>query len=316
MSDSNASLIKDFTERMIKNCSKVIVGKDEVIRQVVVCFLAEGHVLLEDVPGTGKTMLLRAFSKSIGGDFRRVQFTPDLLPSDLVGINYYNQKTCEFEFRKGPLFANIILADEINRATPRTQSALLESMEEKQISVDGSTYTMDRPYMVMATENPIESYGTFPLPDAQVDRFFMKLSMGYMKREEEMSIMRRKPSVAIIDELETVVTKEEYEEMVRIVSEVTISDAVANYIMDIVEYTRKDKNLSVGVSPRGTLALVKAAQITAAMSGRNYVIPEDVQKEAVAVLAHRISAGVGSRLDCEKYMARMIEEIQVPIEEV
>ena len=316
MSDSNASLIKDFTERMIKNCSKVIVGKDEVIRQVVVCFLAEGHVLLEDVPGTGKTMLLRAFSKSIGGDFRRVQFTPDLLPSDLVGINYYNQKTCEFEFRKGPLFANIILADEINRATPRTQSALLESMEEKQISVDGSTYTMDRPYMVMATENPIESYGTFPLPDAQVDRFFMKLSMGYMKREEEMSIMRRKPSVAIIDELETVVTKEEYEEMVRMVSEVTISDAVANYIMDIVEYTRKDKNLSVGVSPRGTLALVKAAQITAAMSGRNYVIPEDVQKEAVAVLAHRISAGVGSRLDCEKYMVRMIEEIQVPIEEV
>ena len=316
MSDSNASLIKDFTERMIKNCSKVIVGKDEVIRQVVVCFLAEGHVLLEDVPGTGKTMLLRAFSKSIGGDFRRVQFTPDLLPSDLVGINYYNQKTCEFEFRKGPLFANVILADEINRATPRTQSALLESMEEKQISVDGSTYTMDRPYMVMATENPIESYGTFPLPDAQVDRFFMKLSMGYMKREEEMSIMRRKPSVAIIDELETVVTKEEYEEMVRMVSEVTISDAVANYIMDIVEYTRKDKNLAVGVSPRGTLALVKAAQITAAMSGRNYVIPEDVQKEAVAVLAHRISAGVGSRLDCEKYMARMIEEIQVPIEEV
>ncbi len=311
-----AEKVKNFTEKIINNCNKVIVGKDEVIRQVIVCFLAEGHVLLEDVPGTGKTMLLRAFSKSIGGDFRRIQFTPDLLPSDLVGINYYNQKTCEFEFRKGPLFANVILADEINRATPRTQSALLESMEEKQISVDGDTYVMDRPYMVMATENPIESYGTFPLPDAQVDRFFMKLSMGYMKREEEISIMRRKPSVAIIDELEAVVTKEEYEELTSMVSEVTISDDVANYIMDIVEYTRRDKNLSVGVSPRGTLALFKAAQITAAMDGRDYVIPEDVQKEAVAVLAHRISAGVGSRLDCEKYIARIIEEVQVPIEEV
>ena len=311
-----AEKVKNFTEKIINNCNKVIVGKDEVIRQVIVCFLAEGHVLLEDVPGTGKTMLLRAFSKSIGGDFRRIQFTPDLLPSDLVGINYYNQKTCEFEFRKGPLFANIILADEINRATPRTQSALLESMEEKQISVDGDTYTMDRPYMVMATENPIESYGTFPLPDAQVDRFFMKLSMGYMKREEEISIMRRKPSAVIVDELEAVVTKEEYEELAAMVSEVTISDDVANYIMDIVEYTRKDKNLSVGVSPRGTLALFKAAQITAAMDGRDYVIPEDVQREAVAVLAHRISAGVGSRLDCEKYIARIIEEVQVPIEEV
>lgn len=311
-----ADKVRSFTERIIKNCNQVIVGKDEVIRQVIVCFLAEGHVLLEDVPGTGKTMLLRAFSKSIGGDFRRIQFTPDLLPSDLVGINYYNQKTCEFEFRKGPLFANVILADEINRATPRTQSALLESMEEKQISVDGDTYTMDRPYMVMATENPIESYGTFPLPDAQVDRFFMKLSMGYMKREEEISIMRRKPSAAIVDELEAVVTKEEYEELVAMVSEVTISDDVANYIMDIVEYTRKDKALSVGVSPRGTLALFKAAQITAAMAGRSYVIPEDVQKEAVAVLAHRISGGVGSRLDCEKYIERIIEEVQVPIEEV
>lgn len=311
-----AEKIKSFTERIMKNCNRVIVGKDEVIRQIIVCFLAEGHVLLEDVPGTGKTMLLRSFAKSIGGDFRRIQFTPDLLPSDLVGINYYNQKTCEFEFRKGPLFANVILADEINRATPRTQSALLESMEEKQISVDGDTYSMDRPYIVMATENPIESYGTFPLPDAQVDRFFMKLSMGYMKREEEISIMRRKPSASLVEELNAVVSKEEYEELTAMVSEVTISDAVANYIMDIVEYTRNDKSISVGVSPRGTLALFKAAQITAAMEGRDYVIPEDVQKEAVAILAHRISAGVGSRMDCEKYIERIIEEVQVPIEEV
>jgi len=307
---------KEFTERIIKNCNQVIVGKDEVIRQIIVCFLAEGHVLLEDVPGTGKTMLLRAFSKSIGGEFKRIQFTPDLLPSDLVGINFYNQKNSEFEFRKGPLFANVILADEINRATPRTQSALLETMEEKQISVDGDTYSMDVPYMVMATENPIESYGTFPLPDAQVDRFFMKLSMGYMKREEEIRVMRRKPSAAIVEELKPVVTVEEYKELIQSISEVTISDDVANYLMEIIEYTRKDSTLSVGVSPRGTLALFKAAQITAAMSGRTYVIPEDIQREAVAVLAHRISAGVGNRLDCEKYIQRIIDEIQVPIEEV
>ena len=187
----DTKVVKDFTERITKNCAKVILGKEEVIRQIIVCFLAGGHVLLEDVPGTGKTMLLRAFSKSIGGSFKRIQFTPDLLPSDLTGINFYNQKESRFEFRKGPLFANIILADEINRATPRTQSALLESMEEKQITVDGNTYPMDRPYMVMATQNPLESYGTFPLPEAQIDRFFMRLSMGYMLREDELKEIGR-----------------------------------------------------------------------------------------------------------------------------
>ena len=191
----------NYKNKVVDNCSKVIVGKEEVIRQIIVAYLCGGHVLLEDVPGTGKTMLFRAFSKTVGGDFKRIQFTPDLLPSDLTGINFYNQKNGEFEFRRGPLFASMILADEINRATPRTQAALLESMEERQITVDGSTYPMQRPFMVMATENPIESYGTFPLPEAQVDRFFMRLSMGYMEREQEIGVISRKSTIDIIDSL-------------------------------------------------------------------------------------------------------------------
>ena len=198
-----------FKKRLTDNCSKVIVGKDEVIEQVVVCLIAAGHILLEDLPGTGKTMLLRSFSKSIGGQFRRIQFTPDLMPSDLTGINFYNPKTGDFEFRPGPLFANLILADEINRATPRSQSALLEVMEEKQISVDGKTYRMEEPYMVMATQNPLESYGTFPLPEAQMDRFFMRLKLGYMTREQEIAVRSRRDAARIIDELEPVVSAEE-----------------------------------------------------------------------------------------------------------
>ena len=189
----DTKLFQDYGRRVIENCGKVIVGKDSVIRQVLVSFLCGGHVLLEDVPGTGKTMLLRAFAKTVGGDFRRIQFTPDLLPSDLTGINFYNQKLGEFQFRPGPLFAGVVLADEINRATPRTQSALLEAMEERQITVDGETYTMATPFMVMATQNPLESYGTFPLPEAQIDRFFMRLSMGYMTREQEMGVIARPP---------------------------------------------------------------------------------------------------------------------------
>lgn len=288
----DTKVVKDFTERITKNCAKVILGKEEVIRQIIVCFLAGGHVLLEDVPGTGKTMLLRAFSKSIGGSFKRIQFTPDLLPSDLTGINFYNQKESRFEFRKGPLFANIILADEINRATPRTQSALLESMEEKQITVDGNTYPMDRPYMVMATQNPLESYGTFPLPEAQIDRFFMRLSMGYMLREDELKVLCRPSTISILETLPTVAQLSEYEPLAKICEGVEVSDDVAGYIMDIVEHTRDDSRVLMGVSTRGALALYRAAQITAAMDGRTYVIPEDVKKEALPVLGHRIASSI------------------------
>ena len=307
----DTKVVKDFTERITKNCAKVILGKEEVIRQIIVCFLAGGHVLLEDVPGTGKTMLLRAFSKSIGGSFKRIQFTPDLLPSDLTGINFYNQKESRFEFRKGPLFANIILADEINRATPRTPSALLESMEEKQITVDGNTYPMDRPYMVMATQNPLESYGTFPLPEAQIDRFFMRLSMGYMLREDELKVLCRPSTISILETLPTVAQLSEYEPLAKICEGVEVSDDVAGYIMDIVEHTRDDSRVLMGVSTRGALALYRAAQITAAMDGRSYVIPEDVKKEALPVLGHRIASSIA---DAEEYISGMLSRIAVPLE--
>lgn len=307
----DTKVVKNFTERITKNCAKVILGKEEVIRQIIVCFLAGGHVLLEDVPGTGKTMLLRAFSKSIGGSFKRIQFTPDLLPSDLTGINFYNQKESRFEFRKGPLFANIILADEINRATPRTQSALLESMEEKQITVDGNTYPMDRPYMVMATQNPLESYGTFPLPEAQIDRFFMRLSMGYMLREDELKVLCRPSTISILETLPTVAQLSEYEPLAKICEGVEVSDDVAGYIMDIVEHTRDDSRVLMGVSTRGALALYRAAQITAAMDGRSYVIPEDVKKEALPVLGHRIASSI---TDAEEYISGMLSRIAVPLE--
>ena len=309
-------LFQNYADKIIRNCGKVIVGKDEVIRQIIVSFICGGHVLLEDLPGTGKTMLFRSFAKSVGGDFRRIQFTPDLLPSDLTGINFYNQKSGDFEFRKGPLFASMILADEINRATPRTQSALLESMEERQITVDGNTYPMAEPFMVMATQNPIESYGTFPLPEAQVDRFFMRLSMGYMNREQEMAVMARKSTLAIVEDLSQVVNMEETVLLRDTYSEVHVSNEVAGFIMDIVEATRDAKELVNGVSTRGAIALYKAAQVTAAIEGRDYVIPEDVVREAVPVLAHRVSANSGSREDTENYLRRKLKEAVVPLEDL
>ena len=305
-----------YTKKIIDNCGKVIVGKDEVIRQVIVAFLCGGHVLLEDVPGTGKTMLLRSFSKTVGGDFKRIQFTPDLLPSDLTGINFYNPKLGEFEFRPGPLFAGMILADEINRATPRTQSALLEAMEEGQVTVDGTTRQMKQPFMVMATQNPIESYGTFPLPEAQMDRFFMRLSMGYMEREQEMAVISRPSTLTLVSQLEQVVTEEETLELRQQLHEVHVSEDVAGYIMDIVQATRTMGALVSGVSTRGAIALYKASQVTAAMEGRDYVIPEDVIREAVAVLAHRFTTASGSRSDGEKYLKEVIAGLKVPLEEV
>ena len=311
----NPVKFQEYTSKVVGNCGKVIVGKDEVIRQIVVSFICGGHVLLEDVPGTGKTMLFRSFAKTVGGDFKRIQFTPDLLPSDLTGINFYNQKAGEFEFRKGPLFSSMILADEINRATPRTQSALLEAMEEKQITVDGTTYPMASPFMVMATQNPIESYGTFPLPEAQMDRFFMRLSMGYMEREQELSVIARPSTLTLIEDLQQVVTSEELDELRRTYHEVQVSDDVAGYIMDLVAATRQTRELVNGVSTRGAIALYKAAQVTAAMEGRDYVIPEDVVREALPVLAHRVAASSGSKTDAENYLTEKIGGIVVPLEE-
>ena len=311
----NVNAFVEYRNKVVENCSKVILGKDDVIELVLACFVCSGNVLLEDLPGTGKTMLLRSFAKTIGGDFKRIQFTPDLLPADLTGINFYNRKTGEFEFRPGPLFSNIILADEINRATPRTQSSLLEAMEERQITVDGVTTKLSEPFMVMATQNPIESYGTFPLPEAQVDRFFMRLSLGYMTREQEIEVISRPSTAKIVDELETVVSREETEYVRSNFHEVTICDDVKNYIMNIINATRLDTRLSSGVSTRGGIALYKASQVIAAFNGRDFVLPEDVKYVAPHVLGHRITIVGGVRpKDISKRITEIIDSVPVPTE--
>ena len=311
----NTEKFVDYKNKIISNCSRVILGKDEVISLITVSFICSGNVLLEDLPGTGKTMLLRAFSKTVGGEFKRIQFTPDLLPSDITGINFYNQKTGEFEFRPGPLFANIILADEINRATPRTQSSLLEAMEEKQITVDGVTTKLSEPFMVMATQNPIESYGTFPLPDAQLDRFFMRLSLGYPSREEELAVISGKSRLDIISELAQTVTPEETEYVRREFVNVSVSSDVADYIMDIVLATRVPGLFLSGVSTRGAIALYNASRAYAAISGRDYVIPEDVKAVAPFVLCHRIRSGRGG-LNTDEFRRLVLDKVEVPLEKI
>ncbi len=305
----------DYRDKIVQSVSKAIVGKEREIELVVNCYVCSGHVLLEDVPGTGKTMLLRAFAKSVGGEFRRIQFTPDLLPSDLTGINFYNQKHGEFEFRKGPLFSDVVLADEINRATPRTQSSLLEAMEERQISVDGVTYPLGRDFMVMATQNPLENYGTFPLPEAQIDRFFMRLSLGYMTRQQELTVLARQSTIDIIESLTPVVSREETDYLKANFHSVEFTPDVQGYLMDLIEKTRGESAFITGVSTRGALALYRACQVNAAFAGRAYVIPEDIRDVAKPVLAHRIVSSSGARgKDAELLLNRMIDEVPVPLE--
>ncbi|MCL2188974.1 MAG: AAA family ATPase [Defluviitaleaceae bacterium] len=313
----NPDVFTQYRDKILANCTQVISGKDEVIFLLLVAFTCGGHVLIEDVPGTGKTMLLRAFAKTVGGTFKRVQFTPDLLPSDLTGITFYDQKQNDFTFRHGPLFANMVLADEINRATPRTQSALLEAMGERQITVDGTTYTLDEPFMVMATQNPLESYGTLPLPEAQTDRFFMRLSMGYMERAQEREIIARENAADIIGKLQQIVTAQETQQVRTAYRNIHVSGEVHDYIMDIIEATRTESHFIAGASTRGGIALYRAVQACAAYNGRDYAIPEDVQHIAPYALAHRLGIGNGiKQADALSALDAIINKITVPLERV
>jgi MoxR-like ATPase len=312
--------IKQLSDRIKSNISKVLVGKDDVIEKVLMSLFCSGHVLLEDVPGVGKTMLAKCLAKSVDCEFKRIQFTPDLLPSDLTGINFFDQKNGEFVFRKGPLFSNIVLADEINRATPRTQSSLLECMEERQITVDGETRMLALPFFVIATQNPIEIRGTFPLPEAQLDRFFMRIKLGYPDAKEGREILDRFQMTNPLPALECVVSSSNIIEAQDSFSSVIINDAVKNYIMDIIEATRKSDKISLGVSPRGSLAMMKASQICAVLDGRDFVMPDDVKNIAIPVLAHRIilkgHAISGGTINAETSISEILKKIPAPTENI
>jgi len=280
--------VQEPAERVVANVERVIVGKHLEVRMALVALMCEGHILIEDVPGVGKTMLAKAISRSVGCTFRRIQFTPDLLPSDVTGLSIFNQKTQEFEFRPGPIHAQVVLADEINRATPKTQSALLECMEERQATIDGVSYPMPSPFLVIATQNPIEYEGTFALPEAQLDRFMLRLRIGYPKPMEEIVILDEQKRIHPIDAVQQVLDVDELRQMQTAIKEVYVDQAVAEYIVRLVTATREHTDVYLGASPRGSLNLYRSAQAYAAMEGRDYVIPDDVKSLAVAILAHRL----------------------------
>jgi MoxR-like ATPase len=310
--------VRALADRAAENIERVIVGKRDVIDLLLVAVLCEGHVLIEDVPGLGKTMLARSLARSLDCSFRRIQFTPDLLPSDVTGVSFFNQRVQEFEFRPGPIFSQVVLADEINRATPRTQSALLECMEERQVSAEGETRPLPRPFLVLATQNPIELEGTFPLPEAQLDRFFLRLAIGYPSEPHERDIVRRFRAGSPLDELPAVVSQSELLAGQRLTREVHVADAVEDYIVRLVRASRVHASIELGASPRATLALYRASQALAAIGGRAYVLPDDVKRLTPAVLAHRLITTAQSRLrgrTAADALNEVIGSVPVPVEE-
>ena|SRR5256886_1417143 len=308
--------VQSVAERLRRNVERVLVGKRATIELAIVALLCEGHLLIEDVPGIGKTTLARSMAHSIGGTFRRLQCTPDLLPSDVTGVSVFDQRTSQFEFRPGPIFANVLLADEINRATPRTQSAVLEAMQEAQVSVDGVTRPLPRPFVVLATQNPVELEGTFPLPEAQLDRFLMRLSLGYPSEDDEEALVAR-GFAATTEVLGAVVSPEEVLSAVAEAARVRLQEDVRRYLVQVTRATRADADVRLGASPRATLALQRASLAWAAIQGRDFVVPDDIKYLAVPVLAHRLIASLEARLrgrDAASIVEGILDTVPVPVE--
>ena len=311
--------VKELGERVIDNVERVIVGKHSAVQNTVISLLCQGHLLIEDVPGTGKTVLAKSLAKSLGCSFNRIQFTPDMLPSDVTGVSIFNQKNREFEFRPGPIMAQIVLTDEINRATPKTQAALLEAMEERQITVDGVTYPLPIPFMVLATQNPIEYEGTFPLPEAQMDRFLLRIDLGYPTPRDEVQMISDQKLAHPLESLEQVVSVEELQEAQAAVRRVELTNEIKGYIVDLVNATRDLSELYLGASPRGSLALFRASQAKAALDDRDYVLPDDVKAMAIPALAHRLIVGSAARVrdvDARELVRELLNELPVPGGEV
>jgi MoxR-like ATPase len=307
--------VRETAGRIVENVERVIIGKHTEVQLTVIGLLAQGHLLIEDVPGVGKTMLAKSLSRSIGCSFKRIQFTPDMLPSDVTGVSVFNQKTREFEFRPGPIHAQIVVTDEINRATPKTQAALLEAMEERQVTVDGTTHPMRRPFLVLATQNPIEYEGTFPLPEAQLDRFLLRISLGYPEKDDEIRVLDSQQYQHPVESLEQVVSVEELLDAQEKIKEVYVDPLIKSYIVELVRQSRRHPDVYLGASPRGSLALYHAGQARAATLGRDYVIPDDIKALAAAALAHRIIIGPAARIkdvDARSVVQEITQGVPVP----